>query len=97
MASKDLEAFLNLFIDSVNAQQFSKLTLSDKRDKSKELKNVFVKPVMIKNGLHLSFVYRYPTKDVTKNYDPAESRMMVNGLLEQGFLKADMFTTSGDY
>lgn len=97
MASKDLEAFLNLFIDSVNAQQFSKLTLSDKRDKSKELKNVFVKPVLIKNGLHLSFVYRYPTKDVTKNYDVAEARMMVNGLLEQGFLKADMFTTTGDY
>ncbi|MDY0344884.1 MAG: hypothetical protein RBR28_15035, partial [Lentimicrobium sp.] len=42
-----------------------KLALSNKRNKADDLNNVFVKPVVIKGEILLSFVYRHLTKDVT--------------------------------
>lgn len=97
MPATDIETLLNIFTSSISQQQFVKLTLSDRRDKSSELKNVFVKPLMLKTGYHLSFVYRYPTKDVTKNYSPEESLTHLSGMLEKGFYKADLFTTLKSY
>lgn len=97
MAIDNTDTFLQRFNQSITQGQFIKLTLSDKRNKAAELKNVFVKPVALKQGLRLSFVYRYPTKDVTKNYDINEAALLVKALLEQEFFKADMFTATGDY
>lgn len=96
MAANPTEIFLQSFIQNIQQGQFIKLTLSDKRNKAAELKNVFIKPVLLKQGQRLSFVYRYPTKDVTKNYDTAEAGLLVKALLEQEFYKADMFTAGGD-
>ncbi|HRG87961.1 MAG TPA: SAM-dependent methyltransferase [Chitinophagales bacterium] len=97
MAANPAETFLQNFIQTVMQGQFIKLTLSDKRNKEAELKNVFVKPVVLKQGRRLTFVYRYPTKDVTKNYDANEAALLVKALLEQEFFKADLFTATGDY
>ena len=69
MPLNDIETLFKQLDDSISAQQFIKLTFSDRRDKSNNLKNVFVKPVMLKSGYMLSFVYRHPTKDITKNYE----------------------------
>src|SRR5688572_16408993 len=96
MPTKDLDTFFNHFIESINRQQFVKLTLSDRRDKNNELKNIFIKPVVLKSGLQLSFVYRYPTKDITKNYTLRESLTLLLELLDKDFYKADLFTTAND-
>lgn len=97
MTAKDLETFLTRFTESIEQNQFTKLTLSDRRDKTKELKNVFVKPVALKQGLRLSFVYRYPTKDITKNYDLQDAGILIEALLDKDFFKADLFTTASDF
>lgn len=97
MTASHLETFLIRFADSIEQNQFTKLTLSDRRDKAKDLKNVFVKPVALKQGLRLSFVYRYPTKDITKNYDLQDAGILVEALLDKDFFKADLFTTGGDF
>ena len=97
MPVKDLDIFLARFTESIGQQQFTKLTLSDRRDKTKDLKNVFVKPVMLKQGLRLSFVYRYPTKDITKNYDLNDSEILLEALMDKDFFKADLFTTISDH
>ena len=96
MPANDLDNFLARFSESCEGNQFIKLTLSNKRDKNHELKNVFVKPVQIKSGFRLSFIYRYPTKDVTKNYDTFESLTLLRALLTTDFYKADLFTTTVD-
>ena len=91
-----MDTLFNLLNESIEAQQFIKLTLSDRRDKTNNLKNVFVKPVLLKAGLMLSFVYRHPTKDITKNYIVEEGVNLLKDMLDKGFYKADLFTTAND-
>lgn len=97
MQPNDKEIFFTRLTESIQQQQFTKLTLSDRRDKSKDLKNVFVRPVMLKQGLRLSFVYRYPTKDITKNYDLPDAQILLDAMLTNDFFKADLFTTVSDH
>ena len=93
----DLNNFLQLLLNSVNKQTFIKITLGNKKEKSADLKNVFVKPVLIKNVIKLSFVYRYPTNDITKNFDAKEGSILISKMLEDEFYNADLFTTENDF
>lgn len=97
MQKNDTEIFFSSLQESISKNQFIKLTLSDRRYKSNELKNVFVKPVQLKSRFNLSFVYRYPTKDVTKNYEVAEAIATLQHMLDKDFFKADLFTTAKDF
>lgn len=97
MQKNDTEIFFSSLQESISQNQFIKLTLSDRRYKSNELKNVFVKPVQLKSGFNLSFVFRYPTKDVTKNYEVAEAITTLKHMLDKDFFKADLFTTAKDF
>ena len=83
--------------ESFENNTLTKLTLSNKRNKSDDLNNVFVKPVMIKGEAVLSFVYRHATKDVTKNLTVEESTEEINNLLTDHFFNADLFTTEADW
>lgn len=95
--SSELHNFLQLLLRSIDKQSFIKITLGNKREKSADLKNVLVKPVLIKNVVKLSFVYRYPTKDITKNFDVKESSVLIGKMLEDEFYNADLFTTENDF
>ncbi|MDD7985662.1 SAM-dependent methyltransferase [Lentisphaera marina] len=88
------------FIDDLSAQldveTLSKLSLSMKRDKKAELKSVFVKSIILRDQQMLSFVYRYPTNDLTKNFSIAEGLENVEKLLKDQFYKADLMSTERD-
>ena len=92
---------INLFLEKLNTSlcenNFIKITISDKRDKRNDLKNVSAKLVEIKAGTKLSFVYRYPTKDITKNHEITESVELIREMLEKEFLRADLFTVNMDF
>lgn len=89
--------FLQLFSNAVQENGFIKLTLGGKRDKQSDLKNVFVKPVVLKTGEKLSFIYRYNTKDITKNFSTEEAVKSIKILLQQNFFNADLFTAANDF
>ena len=91
-----LQSFLDQIRTAIDKQEFIKLSLGNKRTTS-ELKNISIKLVTIKNNFKLSFVYRYPTQDVTKNYDTKEGLTVVEGLLQNDFYNADLFTTTNDF
>jgi hypothetical protein len=95
-ATDNLETFIKALNDNVFHGRFIKLTLSDRRDKNDDLKNVFVKPVLLKRALMLSFVYRYPTKDITKNYEIEEGILLLRNMLDKQFYNADLFTAERD-
>ena len=86
-------AYLQQIISAIDNQSFIKLTLSNKRNKTADLKNVFIKPVLLKNVVKLSFVYRYPTKDITKNFDIKDAIILVEKMMQDVFYNADLFTT----
>ena len=94
--TNQLVNFLQEIIANIENQSFIKITIGNKREKSADLKNVFIKPVLLKNSIKLSFVYRYPTKDITKNFDVKEAIILIEKMLQNEFYNADVFTTEND-
>jgi len=95
--SNQLPSFLQKISESFNQQQLVKITLGNKRARSADLKNVFIKPVRIKNADKLSFTYRNPTQDIFKNYDLKESLILIEKMLQADFYNADLFTGQNDF
>lgn len=93
---KQLQSLLDKVNENFKQQSLIKISLGNKREKSADLKNVFIKPVVIKNTPKLSFTYRYPTNDNVKNYDPEEAMLLLEQMLQTDFFNADVFTVQND-
>ena len=65
--------FLELLETSLAQNAFIKLVLAKYVGDEAELQRVIIKPVMVKDQACLSFVYRYKTRDITKNFPLAEA------------------------
>lgn len=90
--------FINLLRESLVSNEFIKLNLGDYKGEEPELKNVYIKKVIIKRQEKLSFLYRYKRRDVTKNYFPDEAIIEIGSLLaERGFRFAQLFTLVQDH
>lgn len=82
---------------SLSENTFVKLSLSNYKGITEDLKNCYVKRVHIKQEDKLSFTYRYQTRDIVKNYNDDEAIAFVSELLGlEGFRNATLFTTTAD-
>lgn len=88
------ELILQHISAAVQKNELQKITLGNKRDEAAEIKNIYIKPVMIKGAPMLSFIYRYPTKDITKNFSAEEAVKNIKEILESDFFNADVFTSA---
>ncbi|HND88865.1 MAG TPA: SAM-dependent methyltransferase [Saprospiraceae bacterium] len=90
--------FIAAFRSAFAAGHFVKATLSKPGPVAAEgLKNVYLRPVALKSGMHVAFNYRYSTRDEVKNYLPDEAEQHLEALLGSVFLHADMFTGEADW
>jgi hypothetical protein len=87
------DQWLARLAEALRDGSFVKLTLGGPRDGAAALENVFVRPVELKDGPRLSFVYRYPTRDVTKNFVRREALERIGDLVGAVFRHAHLFTT----
>jgi len=87
------DKWLARLADALRDGSFVKLTLAGPRDRGDAPRNVLVRPVELKQGLRLSFVYRYATRDVTKNHPPFEALGLIEKLIAEEFRHAHLFTT----
>ena len=71
-----------------------KLTLGKHRGADASLRNLLVRPVTLRSGPHLAFVWRHDTRDVTKNHAPAAGLALLEPLIGADFLDAHLFTAS---
>ncbi len=94
---KQLTEFVRLFKKSLNKTTFVSLKLANCRDVESELKQVRGKLVELKKGVHLSLIYRYKTKDVTKNYTFDEATDIVFDLMKTSFYQGTCATAQYDY
>lgn len=69
---------LNLLTEN---KSLIKLSLGNYKGAETSLKNIYIKPVEIKQELMLSFVYRHQTKDITKNYSIEDAIGEIKGLV----------------
>ncbi len=59
------------------------------------IRNVFIRPVLLKDGPMLSFLYRYPTRDLTRNFPHDEALILLRELLGREFLNGFLSATNG--
>ncbi|MBM3347376.1 MAG: methyltransferase, partial [Betaproteobacteria bacterium] len=73
-----------------------RLSLSKYHGKEPELRRVLGRLVALKGRTQLSLVYRYRTRDVTRNFPPATGLAEVMQQLRAGFHHAHLTTTGED-
>jgi SAM-dependent methyltransferase len=88
------DRFLALLRQAATDGTLVKLTLGKPAPGAADatLRNVFVRPVELKSGPHLTFVWRHDTRDVTKNYRGEEALTVLELLLGREFLDGHLFT-----
>ncbi|HOG92372.1 MAG TPA: hypothetical protein PLE80_02250, partial [Opitutaceae bacterium] len=86
------DRFFELLTAAIHDGTLAKLTLGKYRGDDATLRNLFVRPIALKAGPHLSFVWRHATRDLTQNLPPAEALEKLRGLIGQTFLDAHLFT-----
>lgn len=91
-----MNQFWELVEGASGAAALVKLVLGKYRGREPGLRNLVVRPVTLRGQACLSLVYRYETKDITKNYPMAEGMGMLRGLLGGDFKSGHLFSRTGD-
>jgi hypothetical protein len=89
-----LDEMLQNIATAFTQKTLLKITIGNLREKKSYLKNIFIKPVLIKDTASLSFVYRYTDKDVTKNFLQEEAIITIKKMLSDFFYNAELYTTT---
>jgi SAM-dependent methyltransferase len=93
MADLDpLATFASLLDNAIAQGTFAKLVLAKPGAAAGDLVRVTVRPVTLKGATQLSFVHTHPTRDITKNLDPADGVQRVRALMDGAFAHAHLFT-----
>ncbi len=95
--TEKINEFIEILNQNFRLKTFIKLTISDKKDKNNEVKSIIIKPIEIKKGEHFNFVYRYPTKDITKNYTLEEAIGKISEFIKTDYNQALLSTSDYEY
>lgn len=99
-----MQKFINKLESSLKDGSFVKLTLSKPNKShvetygrmSADIRNVYVKPIILRDEKMYSFTYRYERRDETKNYDAEQTLEIITNLVSEIFLNASLFTLTED-
>lgn len=91
-----IERFLTLLGDCLNRNTFVKLVLSKYHGPEAGLVRVLVRPLKLRDRECLSFVYRYQTRDITKNQPLPAGLRTIGELLATSFNNAHLQTLTED-
>ena len=90
--------FLTIFRTAYSSGQLLKCSLSKPTQHAPDgLKNVYLRAVEIKKGLHVAFNFRYKTRDELKNFGLDAAMEQLEKMLGTEFLNADLLTPQRDY
>ena len=88
--------FILSLSESILENTFIKISLGNYKGSETELRNIYVKRILIKRLENLSFTYRYKTRDIVKNYAIEEGIKLVQEAIENGFKVVTLFTNKFD-
>jgi len=92
-----LSQFLNSFQAACTNGQLLKCTLSKPTAAAPEgLKNIYLRPVVLKAGPRIAWTFRYKTRDEVKNFSVEDAVHELKTRLGAQFLNADLFSTALD-
>jgi 2-polyprenyl-3-methyl-5-hydroxy-6-metoxy-1,4-benzoquinol methylase len=88
----DTDQFIALWQQHATQTDWQHLTLSKYRGELLDLRQLIVRPVVLRGELQLSFVWRYGTRDITKNCAVPAGAAQVTELLAHDFQHAHLHT-----
>ena len=91
-----MEKFFEKLDSALKNNSFVKMTLSKPVAKNSELRNVYVKPILLKDNKMYQFTYRYERRDETKNFDAKQTMEQVRNLVPEVFQNVSLFTLTED-
>jgi SAM-dependent methyltransferase len=91
-----VDDFLSKLEQSLQDGSFVKLSLGNYTGGDAQLNRIHIRRVVIKKAEHLSFTYRYKTRDIVKNYAPEEAVRILHGLITNEWNAALLCTTEQD-
>ena len=94
--AENLEKYLSRVVESAKGNTLVKMTLSKPAQKHDELRNIYVKPVLIKGKRLFAFTYHYERRDEVKNYNVEQMAGILTEMLPSRFLNAVLFTVDED-
>lgn len=92
----NIATFLNRVSAAADENNLVKLTLSKPVNKHDELRNIYIKPVLIKERRLFAFTYHYERRDEVKNFDALQMLDMIRELVPNRFQNAVLFTVNED-
>ncbi len=96
MSTSDFSAFIQLLTQKLENNSWQKLLLSGYQGEDTSLVRIEVRPVVLKDVAHLSFLYRHKTRDITKNFVVSEGMQQIQTLLGTDFKTAHFTATDSE-
>ncbi|MDE1163978.1 MAG: SAM-dependent methyltransferase [Pseudomonas sp.] len=88
--------FLALLDTGLQQNAVVKLVLARYVGSEADLQRVTIKPLLVKDQPCLTFVYRYKTRDITKNFPLAEAQALIAEWLPGSFKNAHLLTLTDE-
>ncbi|MEE4139566.1 SAM-dependent methyltransferase [Pseudomonas viridiflava] len=88
--------FLGLLDTSLSQNSLIKLVLAKYVGSEAELQRVIIKPLTVREQPCLSFVYRYKTRDITKNFPLSEAVDVIAGLIPESFKNGHLLSLTDE-
>lgn len=92
----DKDQFLGTLRNCVDGHTLVRLVLGKYRGPEADLRNVVVRAIQLRGCACLSFVYRYRTRDITRNASIVNGLETIRDLLGQTFFSAHLFAVTED-
>ena len=91
-----MEGFFEKLETALKNNSLVKMTLSKPVSKNSDLRNVYVKPILLKDNKMYQFTYRYERRDETKNFDASQTMEQMRSLVPADFQNVSLFTLTED-
>lgn len=91
-----MDKIIDIIHKSLITNDLVKIKLINRKNQNLEFSQIIIKPIILKKGPQLSFVYRHDTKDITKNYNHTKSILTIKEHIKNDFSQAIVFTTQND-
>jgi len=88
--------FLSLLDTCLTQNSLIKLVLAKYVGAEAELQRVIIKPLTVKDQPCLSFVYRYKTRDITKNFPLVQAQELIAELVPESFKNAHLLSLTDE-
>jgi len=93
MQQNKFDQFKKVITTSFNDKKLISIRLLDNKSGDADLKQIIIKPIELKTGYSLQFVYRHKTKDITKNYSLTDALGLIEKNLIESFHQSELITT----